>query len=253
MCCLYLMMKQNMPLNKNNDIMKKQIYVIMILLGYLCVSCKKDQLMSFNQKPKVYIYKTNLLNLETFLTRDSVTYSFAVRPDDIKMDTVFIPIRIIGDAAERDRKVNYELMSVSEADKESYELLPALIKVNRFEGRIPVLVKKATSLKDKESRLWLKIIASGDFEPGIVSQLTYLIRINNFLSRPATWSDFYFGKYSNTKYKFIIEHTGYIAFREEYESEMVFIAQTCKNALLEYESLHNEPLMDEDGEEVIFP
>ncbi|WP_409590534.1 DUF4843 domain-containing protein [Sphingobacterium sp.] len=225
----------------------------MILVGSLSVSCQRDQLMSFEQKAKVYIYKTNLINLATFLTRDSVTYSFAVLPDYARMDTVFIPIRIMGDAAERDRKVNYELMAVSDADKESYELLPALIKANKFEGRIPVLVKKTTSLKVKESRLWLKITASDDFEPGIVSQLTYLIRINNFLSRPATWSDYYFGKYSNTKYKFIIENTGYTAFNQDYESEIMFIVQTCKNALLEYESLHNETLMDEDGEEIIFP
>ncbi|EEI89889.1 hypothetical protein HMPREF0765_4582 [Sphingobacterium spiritivorum ATCC 33300] len=233
--------------------MKKYTYLIIGLLCLVSAACQKDKLMSFDQKPMVYIYKTSQSWVQSFYTNDSVTYSFAVRPDNTQNDTILIPLRIMGDVVNYDRKVNYELMNSSLADKESYQLLPAVIKAGKFDGHIQVLVKKATSLKEKESRLWVKIIASEDFEPGIVNQLTYLIKINNYLSRPATWTDDYLGKYSNTKYDFIIENTGYISFNEFNESEMFFITQTCKNALLEYESQNNSPLMDEYNEPVVFP
>ncbi|EFK58644.1 DUF4843 domain-containing protein [Sphingobacterium spiritivorum] len=233
--------------------MKRHTYLVIGLLCLISIACQKDKLISFDQKPMVYIYKTSQYWVQSFYTNDSITYSFAARPDYIQTDTIFVPIRIMGDAVNYERKVNYELMNTSAADKDSYQLLPAVIKADKFDGHIPVLVKKATSLKEKESRLWIKITASEDFDPGIVNQLTYLIKINNHLSKPATWTDYYLGKYSNTKYYFIIETTGYISFNEFNESEMIYVAQTCKNKLLEYESQNNGPLMDENNEPVVFP
>ncbi|MGJ1269455.1 DUF4843 domain-containing protein [Sphingobacterium spiritivorum] len=233
--------------------MKRHTYLIIGLLCLISIACQKDKLISFDQKPMVYIYKTSQYWVQSFYTNDSITYSFAIRPENIKSDTIFIPVRIMGDAVNKDRKVGYALMNSSLADKESYQLLPAVIKAGKFDGHIPVLVKKTTSLKEKESRLWINIVASEDFDPGIVNQLSYLIKINNYLSRPATWTDDYLGKYSNTKYNFIVENTGYISFNEFNESEMFFITQTCKNALLEYEFQNNGPLMDENNEPVVFP
>ena len=228
------------------------IYGITGLLSLLSISCKKDKLMLFDQKSKVYIYKTSLEWLESYLTRDSMTYSFATGPAAISTDTVFVPLRIMGDVENYDRKVNYELMETSLADKESYELLPALIKANKFDGNIPIRIKRTAALEKTEGRLWLRIIASEDFEPGIIDQLTYLIKINDFLSRPATWNDYYFGDYSTVKYDFIIKITGYIKFDNYNQSETLYIAQTCKNALREYEELYG-PLYDENGVPVTFP
>ncbi|MGJ1285116.1 DUF4843 domain-containing protein [Sphingobacterium spiritivorum] len=233
--------------------MKKHICIIIGLFCLINIACQKDKLISFDEKPKVYIYKSTQYWVPSFFVKDSVTYSFAVRQENIEKDTVFIPLRIMGNAVNRDRKVNYELMNNSLADKESYQLLPAIIKTGKFDGHIPVLVKKTNSIKEKESRLWIKIIASEDFDTGIVNQLTYLIKINNYLSKPITWSDYRFGKYSNTKYRLIIENTGYISFDEFNDSEMAYIVQTCKNALLDYESQNNSQLMDEDNEPVVFP
>lgn len=218
----------------------------------LSISCQKDKLMFFDEKPKIYIYKTGLEWLDSYRIKDSMTYSFAIRPDSISTDTVLVPLRIMGDVVNYDRKVNYEVMGTSLADKESYELLPAIIKANKFDGNIPVLIKRTAALKNKEGRLWLKIIASEDFEPGINDQLTYLIKINDFLSRPATWDDYYLGKYSNTKYDLIIKTTGYVTFDVYSTSQTIYIVQACKNALLEYEELYG-PLYDENGEPVTFP
>jgi len=230
--------------------MKIYTYLVIGLLCTLSFACRKDELLSFNQKPKVYIYKRTLAPVSP--VKDSATYSFAIKPASVNTDTVFIPIRIMGDAAGHDRKVNYEAMGISTADPESYQLLPAIIKANKFDGTLPVLIKKTPSLKNKEGKLWVTISASDDFDPGVSDQLSYLIKINDFLSRPPSWSDYYFGKYSNVKYGFMIQITGYTAFDNLGVSEMRFISQDCKNALLEYEA-QNGTMYDEAGDPVIFP
>lgn len=230
--------------------MKTFIYMAFGVLCAFCQSCRKDELLSFTQKPKVYIYKKTLAPVSP--VKDSATYSFAIKPLTVVKDTVFVPIRIMGDAAAYDRKVNYGVMEVSDADPASYELLPAVIKAGSFEGRLPVLVKKTASLKQKEGKLWIRIMASDDFDQGVSDQLNYLIKINDFLSRPPSWSDYYFGKYSKVKFGFLIENTGYTAFDNLGVSELRFIVQNCKNALQEYEAQHGT-LYDETNDPVIFP
>ncbi|MDR6785525.1 hypothetical protein ABIE26_004235 [Pedobacter africanus] len=230
--------------------MKTLIHILAGLFCTLSYACRKDELVSFNQKPKVYIYKRTQAPVSP--VKDSATYSFAIKPTSVVSDTVFIPVRIMGDAADHDRKVNYEVMDISTADPESYTLLPAVIKANKFEGTLPVLIRKTPSLKNKEGKLWIAITASDDFDPGVSDQLSYLIKINDFLSRPPSWSDSYFGKYSSVKYGFMIQKTGYTSFDNLGVSEMRFIAQNCKNALLEYEA-QNGNMYDEVGDLVIFP
>ena len=230
--------------------MKTYIHVAIGLLCTLNFACKKDELLSFNEKPKIYIYKNTLAPVSP--VKDSVTYSFAIKPATIAIDTVFVPLRIIGKAENRDRKVNYEVMSTSTAIPESYTLLPATIKANSFEGRLAILVKKVPALKTKEEKLWLKVTASADFDLGVADQLSYLVKINDFLSKPPTWPDNFFGAYSNIKYDLIIKTTGYVAFNTQI-NEMRFVAQACKNALQIYEAQNGSPLLDELGNRVVFP
>lgn len=230
--------------------MKTYIYIILSLLCILSSACKKDELLAFDEKPKVYIYKSNVIQLVPI--RDSLTFSFAINPASLMSQTIFIPVRIIGNATNSDRKVNYEIMPSSTANTENYELLPAIIKANSFEGTLPILIKRTAALKTKEGKLWVRIIASEDFDPGVADQLSYLVKINDFLSKPASWSNFYFGKYSNVKYDFIIKTTNYTTFEGLGVSEIRFIAQNCKNALLAYEA-QNGTLYDEDRDPVVFP
>ncbi|WP_316815744.1 DUF4843 domain-containing protein [Pedobacter nyackensis] len=227
--------------------MKNYTYLLLLVLAIFGSGCSKDELLSFQEKPKVYIYKKS-----NDLVKDSTTYSFAIRAVSIVQDTVFVPLRIMGDAAAQDRTVNYQVMSKSTADADSYQLLPAVIKANQFTGYIPVVVKKTAAIKTKEGKLWLSIAASDSFEPGVADQLNYLIKINDFLSRPSSWSDVYLGKYSRVKFELIIKETGYTDFTNVSFREYRFISQLCKNAVLLYQAAHGT-MYDEDDDEVIFP
>ncbi len=231
--------------------MKRIKYNILFIfsIAITTIACKKEELLSYVYPPSVYIYKRTA----TDPIRDSITYSFAIRDKELKQDTVFIPIRIMGNVSDRDRSVRYQVMTSTSADPESYELLPAKIYAGQFEGRLPVAVKRIGSLKEKEGRLWVHLVPSDDFEPGVPDQLRYLIKINDFLSRPESWNDYIFGEYSNVKYDLIIKTTGYVTFAGLGNSEMRFISQNCKNALIDYEREHGTPLLDENRMPVVFP
>jgi hypothetical protein len=210
--------------------------------------CSKDGLQVFNLSTKVSIYKAS-----SDPARDSVTYSFAVKAPGTTTDTLYIPLRIMGNAAGQNRSVALEIMSSSDADKDCYEILPAFIPADSFSGTAAVKVKNIPALKDREMRLWLKIINSEDLEQGAGDQLSYLIKINDFLSKPVSWSDAYFGKYSQVKYGLIIRETGYTSFSGITPSEYYYIIQSCKNAVLDYQLQTGSPMLDEFNDPVTFP
>src|SRR5690554_2428799 len=153
MFCLYQMMKLNLipPHMKTNK--STFLIVVVLFLG----GCAKESILSYGLDTKVNIYKDSR-NAQ----RDSATYSFAVMPPDADQDTVFIPIRIVGEVSDRDRKVNYDVLSKSNASEANYALLPAFIPAGEFDGVIPILVKKTEALMSQEMRLWIRIISSED-------------------------------------------------------------------------------------------
>lgn len=224
-------------------------YTVVLFLLMLCMACEKKDLMSFQLDPKVYFYKDNRTT-----NNDSIVYSFAVKPDDLETDTIRIPIRIMGEAAFNERKVNYSIVAdKSDALPANYELLPASIPANSFSSVIRVKVTRTAELKSKEYRLLLRINNSEGLTTGVDNQLTYLIRINDFLTRPASWSDAYFGKYSATKFAILIRETGYTQFVGIGYSGLRFVAQATKNAVLAWEAEHGTTMLDENGEPVVIP
>lgn len=229
--------------------MKFFLYTCIILTCCTLFSCRKKELMSFQSGDKVYIYKdTRTIN------NDSLIYSFAVRPDALQFDTIRIPIRIMGIAKPTDRKVNYEVVSASsDVNPVNYELLPSIIPAGSFSGVLPIRLVRTADLKTKQYTMVIRIKSSEDFTPGVDNQTSYLIRLNDYLSKPVSWKDSYFGTYSNTKFDLLIKTTGYISFDGLGESELRWIARATKNAVFEWETEHGTTMLDENGVPVVVP
>lgn len=221
------------------------LFSLIILLG----ACKKEALQAYSSTALVYFYEAAR---NKTITDDSTTFSFAVMPATVQSDTIYLPLRIIGEAAKTDRQVGCELIAESSiADASCYEILPAIIPANSYTGAIPVKVNRMPVLKTKEMRLWIRIINSPDFKTGVSDQLKYLIRLNDFLSKPSSWRDNLFGKYSNVKFDLIIKATGVVDYTGlDYITERNLLQQ-CRNALYAYENEHGI-LYDENGEPVVF-
>lgn len=218
------------------------LLAIVLLLG----GCAKDEILSFDLDTKVNIYKDR-----GNAQRDSTTYSFAVQLPETVQDTVFIPVRILGNISDRDRKVNYEVLPKSEVSEDNYSLLPAIIPAGEFHGMIPIIVKRTAALTTQEMRLWIRITPSEDLDVGASDQLEYLLKINDYLTKPTTWVDTYFGPFSQVKYGLIIRETGYTEFGDS--TLWFYILQTAKNALFEYEERTGSPMVDEFDQVIVFP
>jgi hypothetical protein len=248
-----------------NPIIRKGLLAVLPVV--LLVSCKKSELVTYEQPDMVYIYK-DISNT----AMDSITYSFATKPSTVMYDTVKVPLRIMGVAKNKDREVKVKAVvdnSTATAGTH-YEFLPSVIKAGQYTGFIPVLVKRSANLKTTEVRLQLEVIESNDFKPGVPNtapvaplaggSLRYLVKINDYLSQPTNWSQLstYFGTYSQVKYALIINVTGRSEFLFTGTSNPVSISQMlyfkiqCKNALEAYTTA-NGPLMDELGQVVTFP
>lgn len=244
--------------------------LIAIILLLAAVGCKKSNLTQYTQPDMVYFYRYVFST-----TQDSITYSFAIKPDNLLYDTVKIPVRIHGLAKNADRKINLRAVadSTNATSVTEYEILPAIVHAGRYNDSIPILIKRSASLKTKERRLLLEIVPSDDFLPGIPNtkavfnnaiqtsggSTRFLVKMNDFLTKPSNWDSFlvfYFGDYSAVKYKFIIEVTGRTEFPAGPPPALPFgifevYRQFLAEALLNYEQLHG-PLLDENGNRISF-
>ena len=162
-----------------------------------------------------------------------------------------------------------------------FQILDTKIKANEISARVPILIKRASDLKTKQVRLYVKIETSAEFPLKIMNTKTnstfngepsstyvpgFLIKFSDQLLKPDTWDasgswfKFFFGNYSAVKYKFIIQVTGRTVWgdRARYGAdaptgtEMYIYYAKLIAALYEYEQT-NGPMMDETGNPVTFP
>lgn len=236
-------------------------------LAALIVSCKKSELTSYDEGSMVYIYK------EAFNTnRDSASYSFAIKPNSLLIDTVKVAVRIMGAASTTNREVKLAAVSnlTTALEGVHYTFLPYVIPAGAFNADLPIVVKRTADMKTQEYRLQVQVVESKDFQPGISNSpvtgnlagasLQYLVKINDFLTKPSNWDTqlvTFFGTFSQEKFKFIISVTGKTDFRVGASplmsfGEVGYYKALCKSKLLEYVAI-NGPLIDEFGAVVTFP
>jgi hypothetical protein len=107
-------------------------------------------------------------------------------------------------------------------------------------------------------RLAIRLIESADFKPGVVEQNHFLLKWNDVLSKPKNWDaelTEFFGTYSLTKYRFIIDTLGIASFSASGMSwaELNNYKIKLRTALNEYNQAHpGNPLKDENGQLVSF-
>ncbi|WP_207512628.1 DUF4843 domain-containing protein [Longitalea luteola] len=237
-----------------------------VFLLLLFTACKKSELTSYTQPGMVYFYKDHYDP-----DKDSIVYSFAIKSNALQADTIKIPLRIMGAAADYDRSVNIQVVTDSStATPDHYTILPTVIKAGEYTTNVSLLVYRKPDLKSNELRLLLEVAASDDFQPGIYNSASgasmgggsvrFPVRINDYLTKPLNWDTFmvfYFGSYSQVKYKIVIDVTGRTEFSTGATgltpSEMTYFGKACSYYLEEYNRTNGTKLTDETGQEVTFP
>ncbi|WP_167016580.1 DUF4843 domain-containing protein [Chitinophaga sp. Cy-1792] len=243
--------------------MKKNLIYI-LLFGFLIGfgACKKSELQTYKDISRIYFYRQY-----GGINFDSSTYSFAVRPDSVTRDTMWLPMRIMGIASntERTAKIDVVADSSTAIAPDDYELLPVKVAANSYTTLLGIVVHRSSNVQKKEVRIRLAIGTNTDFSPGVANAYpggqtaggtaSYLVKINNTVTKPGNWDDwlvYFFGDYSEVKYRFVIQVTGQADFPDTLPIGIFSVYQSmCQEALDQYMQ-DNGPLIDENGKEVSF-
>ncbi|HEY0271882.1 MAG TPA: DUF4843 domain-containing protein, partial [Chitinophaga sp.] len=183
--------------------MKRNIFALFLLLA---TGCSKD-INAYRNDPRVYFNDlTSAIIPQQVVSR---TFSFATVDAAVMADTQYIPVKIEGLPADKDRTFMAAAMtdsSTAQAGRD-YQLLQGVIPANAFTGQLPVVLFRTAHLKQVTLVLRLYIADSADFKGGVAENNDYTLYFNDDLIKPNNWDTRpglinYFGDYSRVKYQF---------------------------------------------------
>lgn len=193
--------------------MKKIFYMIGLMAAAIFSSCEKDlPLYSDSQARLNFYYKDNRVS-------DSlVSYSFSYH-GNVQEDTIWFEVLTMGFPADYDRSFELEQVDGDAVAGTHYVSFDDAaikekffkVKANAVSARVPVVVLRDASLKDKQVKLVVKIKDNGIFAPGYDETNYKIVRITDRLSKPDAWDgrmDYYFDPYGSVKHQFMIDVTG---------------------------------------------
>jgi len=238
--------------------MKKLFYIILII-GSL-VACKKEEVPFYSGPDGITIY------LDTYDT-DSLNYSFAFQPLGTEVDTIYLQMRILGATKGYDRKIRVVAGDGTTAQEGvDFKLLEGVMPADSLTISYPVVIYNTEGILEQAKKIVVAVAANDDFVPGATRLETagtrvcdhYKIWISNRVDKPDYWSDieYYFGEYSETKFRFMISTLGITDFSYENIGAVGLYNYPLQlnNALEVYKQENQgEPLEDEEGEVVTFP
>ena len=232
-------------------------------LAVLVASCEHEGVTMYEESPTVYFGESYR------------SYTFVENMDRIKIgfDTIKLPLQISGSAVNRVREVVMEALlddTLHTAGADMFSIAKGSIEANEYKGYIPLRVNYSSALDDSVYQIRLHLVPNKDF-PGVdLSDYSFTVSLTNKLTEPSNWSRLrsYFGPYSNSWYRFILETTGLTSIPywstngssdknnpdpEKWTMtlyEVKAYAAMVKVALDDYNRKHpQDPLKHEDGDE----
>lgn len=241
-------------------------YILAGCLGAMFVlfaSCEKEDIPMYQESPSVYFGEI------------SRAYTFVENMAHITIgyDTVKIPLQISGSAVDRDREVIMEVVlgdTLHTAEADMFSIGKGCIPAQAYKGYVPVRINYSAALDDSVYKIRLKLVANDDF-PGVdLLNRTFTLSLTNKIVAPSNWNRLktYFGSYSDSWYRFILETTGLTSIPywsmhgsldtsnpdpEKWTMSMYEVkayATMVKETLEDYNRKHPQaPLLHEDGPE----
>jgi hypothetical protein len=177
-------------------------YLIMaLLIALAATSCSEKDITAFKANEGINFIDTN-----------EVAYEYSFLGNPAPEHVYELPVVIIGNAADHDRKFTAQAVkdSATTAPDDLYEILGGYVKAGQFRGYLQVKLKNAPQLAASKVSLRVKLTAGGDFEAGNADKSTFIVRWTEQIVVPS-WSFFryYFTTAGSTQaYKLIVQTTG---------------------------------------------
>ena len=246
----------------------KQIIIYIAFLGLL-TACKKDEISTASDAAAAVYF---IYDIQRPVNIDSISYTFVEKSSTVVTDTVWLPVRVSGDVADRDRSVNLvaDNAGTTALKDQHYKLLNNIVPKGSFASRLGVVLLRDASLLNNSVALNLSLQPSEDFpvlmKDTLMGDGRYYGRnkvkiiFTDRLLKPDNWDSYlitFFGAYSNVKFRFITGVLGVSSFPTTGPNpvnypRMQFYQNSVRNALLEYTTA-NGPLIDENNNVVVIP
>lgn len=136
-----------------------------------------------------------------FLPQDSVTFSFGLRPENIRYDTVRLGLTYLGRKSDAPRKFKVKVVEKGMHEYlrtdmvEGVHYLPLepeyIFAPDSYEATLTVVIDReqfsSSFHKAEEHSLVLRLEENEDFYIGIDKAREIMIKVNNYMSKPAWW------------------------------------------------------------------
>lgn len=256
--------------------MKKTIqYIMCVLCLTATIACQKEEVMKFDSS-------MSGLNIWVGTSTGSIyeettyNYSYAIEEGSITFYT-----RVYGVPTEYDRTFRLEPFG-----EDISQIIPTIrteeyvIPAGAISGEYKVYFnsQKLPSedlFSEIDGKVSFRMVKNNNFETGAENMQSFTVVLRNRIAKPNNWDSAnyplvalskYFGTYSKVKYQFMIEHIGLIDFIISYSAATsideatntispayaVYLQQMMQQKLIEYNTTHDYPLTDENGNPVIF-
>ena len=228
--------------------MKKilNVIVLSLTLGLLLTGCEENERMLYSAPSAVYFSEMT--------SEDSLQYSFASGLKEI--DTVSIPLMIIGEKVSYPRQIQVEVdASTTAQENVHYKLSSTVIELPAGEVKTAVhvvVMDNDAALEYGSVALVLNLKANEDFVLGFPEQLSARLIITKQLVKPSYWEmplSLYYGRYSKAKHRLCIQVQGF-DFPETFDMDKV--GDFISYGRMVYNSLLRNPLWDEETQTYIY-
>ncbi|MCF0172395.1 MAG: DUF4843 domain-containing protein [Bacteroidales bacterium] len=189
------------------------------------------------------------------LGTDSLTFSFTTLGADIMEKEISVDAVIMGEVSNTARTANLAVGQARSTANSATYAFPAQVTIPAGESRatFTVTLRRSEEIKSVDAVLYLEVVPSSDFEPGVVESNHVIFKWNDKITRPTNWDSLaeYFGSYSDTKYRFMLAN---VPSGTEFSTDKMSWSQLMNykviftNALNDYNAAHpGKPMTDENG------
>lgn len=230
----------------------KSIILTFAAIG-MFTACENDKFY-YQDEPRVRIEGP----YEWAIGTDSLNFSFATYPNSVQQQEMQMTLYVMGEAASTDRTAKLEVDAAKTTASASQYIIPETVTIPAGKLEVPFIVTlmRSEGLTSQTVSLSFKVVESNDFKVGVIEQNHFSMKWNDILGKPKNWDTElkeFFGEYSLTKYRFIIDTIGFGEFGNGMTwSELKNYQIMMKTALDEYNATHTSPLKDENGQLVEF-
>ncbi|MDR0766324.1 MAG: DUF4843 domain-containing protein [Odoribacteraceae bacterium] len=185
--------------------MKRQLYIIIIGVLSLVAACSEAEREMFHAPDAIY-FRMPQGDTTLIIREDTIIYSFAFDPETITRREIYIPVELVGLAADRDREYLVEITNIDETrEGVHYDALHAkqVFPAGKMRDSLRVTFLRTADMQQKAKKINITIRSGGDFAEGVVERLFVSIEVSDILVKPAWWDNWgeYFGPYDPQVYR----------------------------------------------------